>query len=380
MTNVNKEFVLELINQSDEPCVSIYISTEAARKGNFQKLEIKLKNRLSEAEEVLINDWDYKESEIKELLNDAKKLIDDIRFWHHHEKGLALFISKNKFDYVRFNLDLNDQVKVSKYFYITPLINELYENSQYYILALSKHANKFYKADRTGIERLNKYEVDESFDDYLDIDGQNQNIQHHSHKLSTSKTVFHGKGVVKHQSNEKLSKYLKSVDNEINKELKNKEVPLILYCDEGLFHFYKTITDYNHILDTFINGSPDNWSDQDIYAKTTEVIKDYIDNRKDNIKNEFEELFGTSKTNIDIKNIIPNAYFGKVYSLLINGTKKLEGYYDIKENKVYQTEDGKDTYDLYNYAAILSLKNGGDVYVLNENLPNEIEIESINRY
>jgi len=69
-----------------------------------------------------------------------------------------------------------------------------------------------------------------------------------------------------------------------------------------------------------------------------------------------------------------------VYSLLINGTKKLEGYYDIKENKVYQTEDGKDTYDLYNYAAILSLKNGGDVYVLNENLPNEIEIESINRY
>lgn len=380
MANVNKKFLLELVDQSDEPCISIYISTEAAREGNFQKLEIKLKNKLSEAEKVLIEDWGFKETEAKDFLNEARKLIDDISFWHHHEKGLALFISENKFDYVRFNLNINDQLRVSKYFYIIPLINELYENSQYYILALSKHFNKFYKADRININRLKKYEVDESFEDYLDIDGQNQNIQHHSHKVSSSKTVFHGKGIVKHQSNEKLSKYLKSIDNEIYKELKNMNVPLILYCDEGLYHFYKTITNYNNVLDTFINGNPDNVNDIQLHEKTNELIKEYIENRKENIKNEFEELFGTSKTNIDIKNIIPNAYFGKVYSLLINGTKNLEGYYDIKDNKVYQTKDGKDSYDLYNYAAILSLKNGGDVYVLNENLPNDVDIESINRY
>src|SRR6056297_1873172 len=119
MSNVNKRFVLELINQSDEPCVSIYISTEAARKGNFQKLEIKLKNKLAEAEKTLIEDWGFKDTEAKEFLNKARKLIDDISFWHHHEKGLALFISENKFDYVRINLNINDQVRVSKYIYIT---------------------------------------------------------------------------------------------------------------------------------------------------------------------------------------------------------------------------------------------------------------------
>jgi|AntRauTorckE6833_2_1112554.scaffolds.fasta_scaffold00244_22 hypothetical protein len=380
MTNVNKEFVLKMADQSDEPCISIYISTEAARKGNFEKLEIKLKNKLSEAEKILIKDWNYKEKDAQKLFKEVRKLVDDISFWHHREMGLAFFISRTNFDYVRFNLDTKDQLKVSKYFYITPLINELYGNSQYYILALSKQSNRFYKANRNHIERLKKYEVDERYDDYVDIDEKNENIQYHSHKVSSSKTVFHGKGVVKNESDDDLFKYLKSIDNEIYKELKNSEVPLMLYCDEGLYHFYKTITNYNNLLDIFINGNPDESTDQEIYEKTKGVIENYIENRKNDIKIEFKELFGTSKTNVDIRKIIPNAYFGKIYSLLIDGNKTLEGYYDINENKVYKSKDGKVSYDLYNYAAILTLKNGGDVYVLNGSLPNDIDIEAINRY
>ncbi|HKL13542.1 MAG TPA: hypothetical protein VJ907_08055 [Halanaerobiales bacterium] len=380
MTIVNKDFVMELANEADEPCVSIYLSTEAAREGNFHKVEIKLKNHLSKTAKKLENEWGFKSSEVDEFLQPAYELINDINFLHHHEIGLVLFISKNKFEYLRFNHSVNDQVSVSKHFYIIPLLNQLMLNSQYYILALSKHSNKFYKANSDNITRLKKYEVEESLDDYVDYEGENTNIQHHSHKVSASNTVYHGRGIVMEEEKEDLLKYLRRIDKSIKNELKNKEVPLLLYCDEGLFHHYKKVNSYNNLFDKFINGNPENLKMSEIHEKTWESLKEYIQNQKEEIIEEFMELKGTSKTSLDIKLIIPDALYSKVYSLLIDGSKKLQGYFDIQNKEVHLLKNGNETYGLFNYAAILTLRNGGDVYVFDEEVPDGVNIEAINRY
>lgn len=380
MTIINKDFVMDLANDGNAPCISIYLSTEAAREGNFHKLEIKLKNRLSEVAKKLKEDWEYKESRINELLAPAFDLIDDINFWHHHEKGLAIFINKEKFDYVRFNTDIEDQATVSKYFYIIPLLFEMLTNSQYYILALSKHSNKFYKADSNNITRMEEFEINESLKDYVGYDGQNRNTQHHSHKVTASNTVFHGKGNVRPDDKQDLFKILKKVDNSIQKAFKNKDTPFILYCDERIYHFYKEISSSNNLFDKFINGNPENINKNNIHEKTWEVIQNYVRNKKQEIIDNFLELKGTSRTSLDIKLIIRDAYYSRVDSLLIDGNRELEGYFEQRKNKVYMVKNGRKTYDLYNYAAILTLQNGGEVYVLKEDIPEGINVEAINRY
>lgn len=380
MTIINKDFVMELANEVDEPCISIYLSTQAAREGNFHKLEIKLKNHLSDAAKKLKKEWDFKEAEVEEFLKPAYELVNDINFLHHHEIGLALFISKNKFEYVRFNTDIKDQLNVSKHFYIIPLLNKLMVNNQYYILALSKHENKFYKANSDNITRLSKYEVEESLDDYIEYEGENTNIQHHSHKVSASNTVYHGRGIVMEEEKEELLKYLRQIDSNLKNELKNKEAPLILYCDEGLFHYYQKVNSYNHLFDKFINGNPESLNGDKIHKKTWDVVKEYIHEQKQEIIEEFKELQGTSKTSMDIKMIVPDAFYSKVYSLLIDGNRELKGYFDNQRNKVHMVKDGKDSYDLFNFAAILTLRNGGEVYVFEDMVPEGINIEAINRY
>jgi hypothetical protein len=380
MTIINKDFVMELANEVDEPCISIYLSTQAAREGNFHKLEIKLKNHLSDAAKKLKKEWEFKEAEVEEFLKPAYELVNDINFLHHHEIGLALFISKNKFEYVRFNTDIKDQLSVSKHFYIIPLLNKLMVNNQYYVLALSKHDNKFYKANSDNITRLSKYEVEESLDDYIEYEGENTNIQHHSHKVSASNTVYHGRGIVMEEEKEELLKYLRQIDSNLKNELKNKEAPLILYCDEGLFHFYEKVNSYNNLFDKFINGNPESLNENKIHEKTWDVVKEYIQEQKEEIIEEFKELKGTSKTSLDIKMIVPDAFYSKVYSLLIDGSRELKGYFDNQRNKVHMVKDGKDSYDLFNFAAILTLRNGGEVYVFEDMVPEGINIEAINRY
>lgn len=380
MTIINNDFVMDLVNDPKEPCITIYLSTEAAREGNFHKLEIKYKNKLSEVAKILKEDWNYQESEIDELLEPAYQLIDDISFWHHHEKGLAIFINEGKFDYLRFNTDIEDQAVVSKHFYVIPLLFESLTNNQYYILALSKHSNRFYKADSNTITRLKEFETDESLTDYVGYDGESRNPQHNSHKVAASNPVFHGKGNVEPDEKQDLYKILKKVDNSIQKAFKDDEAPLILYCDETLYHFYKETSSSNNLLDKFINGNPENKNQNDIQEKTWEVIQSRVKNKKQEIIDNFLELKGTSRTSLDIKLIIRDAYYGRVDSLLINGNRELKGYFDQNKNKVYMLKNGQKTYDLYNYAAILTLQNGGEVFVLKEDIPEGINIESINRY
>ncbi|HMA60419.1 MAG TPA: hypothetical protein VKN64_09015, partial [Halanaerobiales bacterium] len=175
-------------------------------------------------------------------------------------------------------------------------------------------------------------------------------------------------------------KYLRRIDNSIKRELKNKEVPLLLYCDEGLYHYYKKVNSYNNLFDKFINGNPESLNKNEIHEKSWEGVKEYIQKQKEEIIEEFQELKGTSKTSMDIKLIIPDAFYSKVYSLLIDGSRKLQGYFDKQKNKVHMIKNGKKTYDLFNYAAILALRNGGDVYVFDEEVPEGIDILAINRY
>lgn len=380
MTIINNDFVMDLVNDPREPCISIYLSTEAAREGNFHKLEIKYKNKLSEVAKILKEEWEYQEAEIDELLEPGYELIDDINFWRHHEKGLAIFINEGKFDYVRFNTDIEDLATVSKYFYIIPLLYEGLTNSQYYILALSKHSNKFYKADSNNITRLKEFEIDESLKDYVGYDGEDRNAQHHSHKVSASNTVFYGKGNVQPDEKQDLYKILKKVDKSIQKAFKDEDTPLILYCDETLYYFYKEVNSSNNLFDKFINGNPENINKNDIQEKTWKVIQELVKSKKQEIIDNFLELKGTSRTSLDIKLILRDAYYSRVDSLLIDGNRELKGYFDQNKSKVYMVNNGRGTYDLFNYAAILTLKNGGEVFVLKEDIPEGINIEAINRY
>lgn len=380
MSNVNKEFVLSLADQNNQPCITIYISTEAVREGNFKKIEIKLKNHLSEAAYKLKENWGFKADKVKEILKPAYDLVSDINFLHHHELGLALFISENKFEYVRFNSKVKDQISVSEHFYIIPLLKQLTTNSQYYILALSKNENKFFRANSEGITRLKKYEIEESLADYVEYEAQNSNTQQYSHQVSVSGTVVRGGGIVQEEEKEDLLKYLREIDDSIKKELTNKEVPLVLYCDEGLYHYYDKVNSYQNLFNKFLNGNPESLNDEEIHKNTWELIRNYITEQKEDIIDEFKNLKGSSKTTFDVKLIVPDAYYSKVYSLLIDGSIKLYGYFDEQKNKVKLVKNKKNSYDLFNYAAILTLRNGGNVYVFEDEIPEGIDIEAINRY
>ncbi|NIT60012.1 MAG: hypothetical protein GWN00_28480, partial [Aliifodinibius sp.] len=96
---ITRENILDLAKKEGDHCVSIYLPTHKAGE-EVQQDPIRLKNLLSQAVEQL-KDREVREQEIDQLLDEARKLLDNPKFWRHNEKGLALFISGDDFEFYR---------------------------------------------------------------------------------------------------------------------------------------------------------------------------------------------------------------------------------------------------------------------------------------
>jgi hypothetical protein len=115
-----------------------------------------------------------------------------------------------------------------------------------------------------------------------------------------------------------------------------------------------------------------------------EIVSGYFHNQIDDINKIYHDLKGTGKTSTQLEDIVSASVFSRVENLLIKKNVYQYGTFDVEENKVQlaaEEHNQKGTYDLYNFAAINTIKNGGQVYVLDEEkMPDGQDIIAMYRF
>ncbi|RQD78144.1 MAG: hypothetical protein D5S01_01795 [Halanaerobium sp. MSAO_Bac5] len=379
MTEVNHEILKDLISCQDSPCVSIYMSTKPVRKGEFKKLEIEFKNLLQETEKKLKDIWDYKQRDVDKFLDEAAALAADINFWQEQKEGLAVFISENQFDFFKLPIDIYNSTHVSQCFNLKQLISGLWYDKKYYILALSPNFNQLYRADRNTLAEIELKELPTNIKEFLNIDDEGaQGYQ--SMARAGSASVFHGEGAAD-DDQEDLLHYLKEIDRVVFKKLKSKDDYLLIVADDKLFSLYKDeINSYSNLLDENLSGNVKDMNRKELKEKSWEIVEPHIHDYLKSVKDQFAELKGSEKISKELEDIIEAAYFSRVDSLLINKKADKEGVFSPEEKEIKDVND-RENYDLYNYAAVQTILNGGKVYPLSEDkMPDNADIAAIYRY
>ena len=101
----------------------------------------------------------------------------------------------------------------------------------------------------------------------------------------------------------------------------------------------------------------------------------------DNISSSYHNLKGTGKTSTQLEDVVSEAYFSRVEQLFIKSNTSQIGYFDPEENRVYLTEESWQLCDLYNLAAIKTISNGGQVFLLDEEkMPDGEDIIAFYRF
>ncbi len=379
MAELNRDILKNLSQCQESPCVSIYMSTQAVHNGEFKKLEIEFKNLLQETEKKLKENWGYKQREVDEFLNQAAGLAADINFWQEQKEGLAVFISENNFEYFKLTSDTFDSTHVSQYFDLKQLITDLWDYQKYYILALSPNFNKLYLAEKNDIEEVKLTNLPKNIKEFLNIEDEGAQ-KYQSISRSAAGSIFHGEGGAEDDDQEDLLHYLKEVNKVVFDELKGKNNYLVLACDDSLFSIYKDINSYGEMLDDNISGNAGQMNFKELKERGWKIVEPHLHDYAEEIKKEFNNLKGSDKISTKLEDIVESAYYSKVESLMINKKATEEGVFSADDNEIKSMQE-QANYDLYNFAALKTIENGGDVYSLDKSeMPDNEDIAAIYRY
>lgn len=385
MELLNKEEMELLLTQGEkEPCISIYMPTQKGREGAKEN-SIRFKNLLSKAEEQL-EDRGLHYSDKDSLLDSAKKLVNESIYWANQSDGLAYFITYGFSRYYKLPVQFTERAVVRKSFHLKPLFPLLSSDGMFYILALSQKDARLLRGTQSTIEEMDLSKVVERFETEFGEELSEQYLQFYTGAPASGKAhpaIYYGHGgEIDSAQKERLLKYFRFIDREIQDLIGNKYVPIILACVDFLAPLYKASNKHTVLFEETIKGNPENISSQELHKKAWEIVKPHFQQKQEEAKERYHNLKGTGKTSNNILEILPASYHGRISDLFVTKDLQQWGYFDPESENIKLTDEQETgTEDLIDLAAAKSYANNGSVFALEyEQMPDTAPAAAIFRW
>jgi hypothetical protein len=374
-----------LMRQRDGLCCSIYMPTH--RTGpEVRQNPILFKNLVNQAERSFL-ETGVKKQVVDAILEPAKKLIDNSKFWQSQSNGLAVFVSEKDFFNYRVPQNFKQLVIVTSRFHIKPMIPVLSNNQSFNVLGISQKKIRLFQCTLSNITEVDIKDIPTSMKEALGYEDYERYLQFHTQTSSSSgkrSAQFHGHGEDSREAKEDILRYFRIVDDGLKKYIDSDKTPLILAGVDYLIPIYREASDNSNIIDEAIKGNPDDTKPEDIHKYAIEKIKPIFDKKLQDERMKFQMLFDKDDPGAsgDIKKIIFSAAHGRVSTLFVPVGKQLWGIVDMENGKVHtHKKSNPGDQDLLDFAAGMTLVNGGSVYAIAPDMmPNELSLAAVFRY
>ena len=366
----------ELAAFRSEVCVSIYIP--AHKKGmevNESMDNTLFKTALNEAD-TLLQERKTDKTKIEVLLAPAYELVQDEMFWKNQKNGLAVFLAANSCRYLKLNFSPETKVVAEPTFYVIPLLETLLNEKHFYLLAISKGGCRLFKGNKFGLAFIEVNDMPRDYKSEVADTGVSTTFR------SIGEGASHGAGDGSDTDKVYLNQYLKQVDNAVwNQVLHNKNAPLLLAGVEYVTAMFRDVSKYKNLLEDTIDGNHERKSADELFEMTKEIVAPYLDKDPSEALKRYGDLSATEKTSDEISNVISASFYGKIDSLFIHRGAAYWGSFDTMANKVTpMKKEDEASEDLIDTAVVNTIANGGEVFVLEEQMPNGKEAAAIFRY
>lgn len=388
MPKLTQEELENLRNACEQDCISIYMPTHRVGAETEQD-PIRLENLLTQAEEKLLAK-DYTPVDVEERLSPGYELVADRDFWHHQSDGLAVFISPGTARAYRLPLDFEELVMVEDRFYLKPLLRLFSSEGRFYILTLSQDGIRLLDATHYTVDEIDLEDVPPSLAEALRYDDPERQLQFHTASRTPGgrgerPAVFHGQGVGKElDEKENIQRYFQQLDRALQEWLAGEEVPLVLAGVDYLLPIYREVSDYPHLVEEGVEGSPEPLNVREIHARAWPIVEPLFRAEREEAAALYRQLEGQGKPLVsdEIERILPAAHYGRVDTLFVAQGEQHWGTFDRETGEVRSFPKGRpESKDLLDDAAMQTLLNDGKVYVVGvEDMPTDPPVAAIFRY
>lgn len=395
MDRFTKQALTELVTDVKGPCISIYMPTE--RKGiETQQNPIRLKNLLNQAEEELVA-LSERTPDISDLLAPAYALASNGQFWQYQSDGLALLLAPDMMATYRLPLQFQETALVNDRFYVKPLLPMLTGDGAFYLLTLTQGGVHLLQGSRYSIAEVELGEdIPQSLAEALQYDNFEKQLQFHtSSRPSTGGgrggAIFHGQGGGADDANstENVIRFFRQLDNGVRDLLQTSEQPpLVLAGVENMRGLYHQVNQYKGLVEQGVENDPEALSIEELHARAWTIVEPIFMTKRQTALDAYNHLAGTNDERAahTIEAIAPAAYFQRVDTFFMPGAMALNGSiwgaFDPAAGLVslhHERQPGDE--DLIDFAAVHTLVNGGDVYLIDAvGLSNGARVAAIMRY
>lgn len=382
-----KQDFLNLADVHDKNCISIYIPTHRASGDNEELQDMtNFKNQIKEVKRKL-QSYNLSESEIEKYTKPLNDFLDREVFWRKLSDGLVVFLHGDELKYYTLPRHFETFNYVGDHFYLKPLAPLVSYNERFFIMVLSLGKMRFFDASahtitEVDIEGLIPREMEET----IALVGQEnqQDLQWRSqHGEPVQGAMFHGHGGGNEsQKKDDILKYFREIDKGLMEMLHDEKAPLIIVGVDYLFPLYKEANNYKYLFDHYLTGNFDETKAEEIHSRVWDLVKDDFGADLEKKRDKYNELKTVNKASDNYEDVIPGSINGRTETLFLQKNKNVWGKYDSTKNTV-QIEEEKSTTNtcLLNMAAIGTIRNGGEVYLLDDhNMPDYVNAAAIFRY
>lgn len=366
----DRKALLDLADRTHEHSISIFIPTH--RRGH-QVLDgqdvITLKNHLQtirlelEAQSLRSNDID-------ELMQPLEALLDDPQFWRHRTEGLALFRSPDYFVTFDSPRPLEEFHQLGPKFWLRPLLPYVQPAGRYYLLQIGKNGVVLYQADPfsmavvetdgvmpSGLEEITKY-----YDFEEELQGRNSGG-------GSTVAMYTSDDSNEDQKNKNhlLADYFRLIDEAIINLIGTQNIPLVLASVAYYQPIYRSINSYPHLHEGGLTGNFDHVQPDEMHHQANEQLSDYFEKNRQERINQYQNSSGGDLVSRDLRQILESALTGRVEVLFLGQDAQAWGQFNEETLTATIHDEARDGDEsLIDQAALLTLRNGGEVYVLEE--------------
>jgi hypothetical protein len=387
----NREELTRLVDLQDGTCISVYMPTHRFRS-DWSQNTTRLKNLLRDARDQL-RDQEVRETDIDQLLGDARRLLDRPGFWRELSEGLAVFITTEASEFYRLPLSFEEIAIVEDQFHLKPLFPLIAANDRYYLLALSQNDVRLYQGTDQAISEVEAAEIPADIVSAIQRyeEPPEQGVQMHTQGASQNGDAdqrHHGHGSSEDQSREpkdQLKRFFREIDESVSGYIGGEDVPLVLAGVSEYLPLYQGVNSYSNLVeDDIVAGNPEHLDMKELHNEAWDIVESVLQDRQREEMDRFRETYhqngGLASSNFH--EILPACAYGRVETLFVPVGQYRWGRFDPETNTVevhdsQQPGDG----DLLNYAAVSAYMNGARVHALQPaNMPGGRSVAATFRY
>lgn len=267
MTTI-KQMIADL-QDSPQPSIagSIYMPTHPQSNAPNVTAD---KTRFKNALQYIRSNADYDESLLAGSMQKLDELYEDMEFWKHQDRSLAVLFSPDRVDCIKLPIEVSEQTYMTNRFVLSPLRMIDAISTDFYVLDINTTMPRLLQSTDGALEVVNEDGMPGSFEDEVGKDEYQKQLQ----SQPGGPGSFHGHGE-EDVVDDETRRYFKLIASAVDTFLADETAPLLLSGTVDRIAAVRKDMHYGHVIDDGHEGASEHLNTHELYVVTQPLVQDH---------------------------------------------------------------------------------------------------------